>query len=112
LGIGAGVRTNPLVGTADLPLVLVPQVNYNGERFFIQNLDFGVIVWQNDSQQLNLLATPSYDQVFFHRWSPGNFFIDGSIFSSIDRDGSRGKNNLIENDGIGEAEFAGPEFLP
>jgi outer membrane protein len=112
LGIGAGVRTNPLVGTADIPLVLVPQINYNGERFFIQNLDFGVILWQNDSQQLNLLATPSYDQVFFHRWSPGNFFIDGSIFSSIDRDGSRGKNNLIENDGIGETEFAGPEFLP
>jgi hypothetical protein len=37
LGVGAGIRTNPLEATPDIPLFLIPEVNYNGERFFIQN---------------------------------------------------------------------------
>ncbi|HTF96906.1 MAG TPA: MipA/OmpV family protein [Cellvibrio sp.] len=89
LGIGAGVRTNPVVDGDDIPLVLIPQVNYNGERFFIQNLDFGVILWENDAQQFSLLATPSYDQVFFDRWSPSNFFLDSNtlISTGVTKDG-------------------------
>ncbi len=77
VGIGAGVRTNPLADADDIPLVLIPQVSYQGEHVFIENLDIGVILSENQHQQINLLMTPSYDQVFFHRWSPSNFFIDG-----------------------------------
>ena len=91
LAVGAGVRTNPLEATPDIPLVLIPQVNYQGERFFIQNLDLGFILWESDVQQINLLVTPSYDQVFFHRWSPSNFFIDSNGFATA------GKNNDGEN---------------
>lgn len=82
LGIGAGVRTNPVEDASDIPLVLLPEVNYNGERFFIDNLDFGAFLWENDSQQLNLLVTPGYDQVYFHRWSPSNFFINTNSFAT------------------------------
>lgn len=77
LGVGAGVRTNPLADAEDIPLVLIPQLSYQGERFFIENLDIGFIVAESNNQQLNLLITPSYDQVFFHRWNAGNFFIGG-----------------------------------
>lgn len=76
LGVGAGVRTNPVEDGDNFPLLLVPQVNYNGERFFIQNLDFGVIAWESETRQLNLFVTPSYDQVFFDDWNPTNFFTD------------------------------------
>lgn len=76
LGIGAGVRTNPVEDASDIPLFLLPEISYSGERFFIQNLDLGVYLWESESQQLNLLATPGYDDVFFHRWSPSNFFLD------------------------------------
>jgi hypothetical protein len=38
LGIGAGVRTNPVEYASDIPIILLPQVEYSGERFFIQNL--------------------------------------------------------------------------
>ncbi len=82
LGIGAGVRTNPVEDASDIPLVLLPEVNYTGEHFFIDNLDFGAFLWESDSQQLNLLVTPSYDQVYFHRWSPSNFFIDANSFAT------------------------------
>lgn len=85
LGIGAGVRTNPVEATPDIPLFLIPEVHYNGERFFIQNLDFGFTLWENPVHQLNLLATPGYDQVYFHRWSPSNFFIDASGFATTSK---------------------------
>lgn len=82
LGIGAGVRTNPVEDASDIPLFLLPEISYSGERFFIQNLDLGVYLWESESQQLNLLATPGYDDVFFHRWSPSNFFLDSNRMMS------------------------------
>lgn len=76
LGIGAGVRTNPVAYASDMPIILLPQVEYSGERFFIQNLDMGYILSENKNHQLNLLLTPSYDQMFFDRWNSGNFFVE------------------------------------
>lgn len=109
LGIGVGTRTNPLEATPDIPLFLIPQVNYNGERFFIQNLDFGVMLWANESQQLNLFATPSYDQVFFHRWSPSNFFIDASGFATTGKTNNQAENiPVIELDD--DKELVAPSF--
>lgn len=95
LGIGAGVRTNPVEDGDNFPLVLLPQVNYNGERFFIQNLDFGFILFESERQQFNLLATPSYDQVFFDRWNPANFFTDtNALFTAGSREGGT-KNGFV-----------------
>jgi outer membrane protein len=112
LGIGAGVRTNPVEDGDDIPLVLVPQVNYNGERFFIQNLDVGVIVWENETQQLNLLMTPSYDQVFFDRWNPANFFTDSNalVSTGVDKNGN-GDNFSPDNPTIeGGTDVVNPGF--
>lgn len=105
LGLGAGVRTNPVVDGDDIPLVLIPQVNYNGERFFIQNLDVGVILWESETQQFNLLATPSYDQVFFDRWSPSNFFLDSNTFIST------GVTKNGEDEGFAPEIEGGTEFV-
>lgn len=82
VALGAGVRTNPVMTNKDIPLIVLPELSYQGERFFLQNLDFGAIVWEHDQQQLNLLVTPSYDQVFFHRWSPGNFMVDSRLMAN------------------------------
>jgi len=80
VGIGAGVRTNPLLDGDNIPLFIVPQISYNGARFFIQNLDVGFVLFESEAQQVNFLATPSYDQVFFDRWNPSNFFLESGGF--------------------------------
>lgn len=95
VGLGLGLRTNPLVGADDIPLVILPMVNYQGERFFIQNLDIGAILWENDNHQLNVLITPSYDQVFFNRWDPANFVVDGSGFATTGS--GRGKDKDLNS---------------
>lgn len=86
IGIGAGVRTNPVMDNNDIPLILVPQINYQGENFFIQNLDFGYTLYENRTQQINAFVTPSYDQVFFNSWDANNFVADtqSSMVSKTD----------------------------
>jgi outer membrane protein len=81
VALGAGVRTNPVVGGKEIPLIVLPEIAYNGERFFIHNLDLGAILWESPTQQFNLLLTPSFDQVFFHRWDPANFVLETTILA-------------------------------
>ena len=75
VALGAGVRTNPLVHGQDIPLVVVPQFSYYGKRFFIDNLDPGVTLFEGDSNTLSLVASPGYDRVFFYRSDFQNLFI-------------------------------------
>jgi outer membrane protein len=110
LGLGMGVRTNPVEDTPDIPLVLIPQVNYNGEHFFIQNLDFGFILRESETQQLNVLVTPSYDQVYFHRWSPSNFFLDSNRLALSGNSGGKDEDENLPVINPGDKEFIGPSF--
>ena len=76
LGLGYGVRTNPVMDNGDIPLLVLPFISYQNGNFFLQNLDLGYEFFESENQQLSLLLTPSYDQVFFHRWDIGNFVAD------------------------------------
>ncbi len=76
IAAGIGVRTNPLVDSDNIPLVLLPSISYYGENFFIDNLDIGYTFYENDAWSSSLLVTPSYDRVFFERWDLGNIFVD------------------------------------
>lgn len=78
VSLGAGVRTNPLAGGRDIPLVVVPQFSYYGKRFFIDNLDPGVTLYEGDANTLSLIASPGYDRVFFYRSDLQNIFIGGT----------------------------------
>ena len=75
VSLGYGERSNPIVGGRDIPLVVVPQISYYGKRFFLENLDLGVTLYEDATHTLNLLATPGYDRVFFVRDDPQNYFV-------------------------------------
>jgi len=81
IALGAGTRTNPVMDNDNIPLFVIPQISYQGERFFIQNLDFGYSIFEDNKNQINLLLTPSYDQIFFND-SRINNFIDTSGFAN------------------------------
>ncbi|MFL6575989.1 MAG: MipA/OmpV family protein [Povalibacter sp.] len=78
ISLGAGLRSNPVVGESDIPLVVLPHISYYGKRFFLENLDFGFTLFENRKHTLNLLASPGYDRVFFYRGDLQNIFINGS----------------------------------
>lgn len=82
VGVGLGWRTNPLHKGEEGPLVLLPEVNYYGKRFFIENFEAGWTLFEDRRHQLNLLFTPGSDQMFFNRWDPYNLFDSGGAGAS------------------------------
>lgn len=75
VALGAGVRTNPVVNGAKIPLVIIPQFSYYGKRFFISDLDAGVTLLEGEENTISLIASPGYDRVFFYRSDPQNIFV-------------------------------------
>jgi outer membrane protein len=82
VALGAGVRTNPVDGRSDIPLIAIPQLSYYGKRFFLDSLEPGFTLLEGDAHTLNLIAAPGYDRVFFSRGDLQNVFVSGP-FSSI-----------------------------
>jgi outer membrane protein len=76
VSLGGGVRTNPIRGNSDIPLVAIPKISYYGKRFFLENLEAGVTLHESDSNTFNLVAAPGYDRVFFVSNDLQNIFID------------------------------------
>ncbi len=77
MALGAGIRTNPVAHGTDIPLVVLPQFSYYGKRVFIENLDLGVTLAEDNTHTLSLIASPGYDRVFFYRSDLQNIFIGG-----------------------------------
>jgi outer membrane protein len=65
------------VSGQDIPLVVVPQFSYYAKRFFIDDLDLGFTLAENNENTLNLVASPGYDRVFFYRSDLQNIFVGG-----------------------------------
>lgn len=83
LGLGLGMRQNPLEHKSDTPLIVLPEISYYGQRFFFKNLEFGFTLFENRRHQFHLLATPSIDQMYFNRWDPLNFTDSGGFASTF-----------------------------
>src|SRR5690554_2272695 len=82
LGIGLGLRSNPVVNGNDIPLVLIPQVSYYGQRFFIENLELGYTLIDRPKVQFNALLTPGGDGLYFFRSGWRNIVLDGGLGGS------------------------------
>jgi MipA family protein len=82
ISLGGGVRTDPVVHEAAIPLVVIPQFSNYGKRVFIEDLDLGFTLTESDSSTLSLIATPGYDRVFFYRSDLQNIFVSGIPYSS------------------------------
>ena len=80
-GLGAGVRTNPLRKSSDIPLVVIPHISYYGQRFFLENLDVGYTLYDGERHTLSLIASPGYDRVFFYRHDVQNLFVNGALLT-------------------------------
>jgi MipA family protein len=78
VSLGAGVRTDPVVYEAAIPLVVIPHVSYYGKRLFIEDLDFGITMTEGTAGTLSLIASPGYDRVFFYRSDLQNIFVPGA----------------------------------
>lgn len=63
--IGYGERSNPLVFSDDVPLVVDLDIGWFGERFFFDNGDLGFMFADNERFTANFVARVRSDRVFF-----------------------------------------------
>lgn len=86
VGVGIGMRTNPIVNGKDIPLFILPEIRYYGERFFIDTYTAGLTLAEFNQQMINVVGTIGFDQIYFKSRSIGNFVIESGAFSVSDDD--------------------------
>lgn len=63
--LGYGVRTNPLVQSDDIPIVLDVDIAWFGDHWFFDNGDLGLTFADNDRVTASFVARLNSDRVFF-----------------------------------------------
>ncbi len=63
--LGYGERTNPLIQSDDIPVVIDLDIAYFGERWFFDNGDLGLLLAENRLFTSNLVARVNSDRTFF-----------------------------------------------
>jgi len=76
LAVGAGVYTNPLHGGGDIPLVLIPQISYYGEKIFFENNTLGYSFFENNQLTISAITQLNHEKAYFTRWHPQNILIE------------------------------------
>jgi outer membrane protein len=76
LAVGAGVYTNPLHGGGDIPLVLIPQISYYGEKIFFENNALGYSFFENNQLTISAITQLNHEKAYFTRWHPQNILIE------------------------------------
>jgi len=65
VGLGYGQRTNPLIQSEDIPVVVDLDIAWFGERWFFDNFDLGYALVDNAYFTTNLVARLNSDRAFF-----------------------------------------------
>jgi outer membrane protein len=63
--LGYGERSNPLVQSDDIPIVVDLDIAWFGERWFFDNGDLGVTFADNSALTASVVARINSDRVFF-----------------------------------------------
>lgn len=77
VALGYGLRSNPLKDFDDTPIYMVPTFAYYGDRWYLDNGNFGYTLTEKEMYTINLATSFSTDSAYFHRWDPSNIFLAG-----------------------------------
>jgi outer membrane protein len=65
VALGMGERTNPLIQSEDIPVVVDLDIAWFGERWFFDNFDLGFELLDRPSFTMNIVARVNSDRAFF-----------------------------------------------
>ena len=87
VSLGAGTITNPLYSGKNIPLVVIPNFNYYGEKFFLENNTLGYTIKETATWSFSFISQINREKLFFASDSsaalllPSNAFLEGSFMS-------------------------------
>lgn len=67
IGLGYGMRTNPLVQSDDIPILVDLDIAWFGKRWFFDNFDLGFALADNQWFTANAVLRVNSDRVFFSK---------------------------------------------
>src|SRR5688500_10211665 len=67
VGLGYGQRTNPLIQSDDIPIVVDLDIAWFGKRWFFDNGDLGFALADNRFLTANVVARVNSDRTFFSK---------------------------------------------
>lgn len=73
--IGIGVVSNPLHGGDNIPLIVLPNIHYYGEQFFIENNQLGYSFYQSEQLVISIVTQLNREKMFFNDWQPSHLFV-------------------------------------
>ena len=65
VGLGYGERSNPLIQSEDIPVIVDLDIAWFGERWFFDNFDLGFELFDHDLFTTNIVARVNSDRSFF-----------------------------------------------
>ena len=74
INTGAGVITNPLHGGDNLPLIVLPEIAFYGEKWFFDNGRLGYSFQESDTHVVNFVTEFNPETRFFIDFHPSNVF--------------------------------------
>lgn len=75
IALGIGGRSNPLVDGDTIPLVVLPDIAWYGEKAYFDNGELGY-QWHDEGViAFETFATIDRERAFFSFWHPSNFFV-------------------------------------
>lgn len=97
LALGYGAIDNPLRKKNNFPLLVVPNVSFYGEKWFIENTRLGFTFLDRKDVDLSLVVVPNQTSTYFYRYHPNNivFGVDGT--PSSDKDDEQGQAHRLSH---------------
>lgn len=72
VAVGLGAKSNPLQGGDDIPLLVLPDIHYYGEHWFMDNFTLGYSFYQREHLVMSLITAPNAEKAYFGFWHPTN----------------------------------------
>lgn len=84
IALGYGERSNPLIGSSEIPVAVDLDIAWFGERFFFDNGDLGYTFVNNDALTLSLIGRVNSDRVFFSKANTRLVTFDVGLAGPVD----------------------------
>ena len=78
VSLGAGVYTNPLNGTNNTPLILIPKISYYGDKVFFENNTLGYTFFNNEHLVVSAVTQLNHEKAHFTPLHPERVFVETS----------------------------------
>lgn len=97
VGLGAGIKTNPLIGGDNIPLILLPDISWYGEKAYFDNGELGFQWLSKEHLALDTFIRLDDERTFFSFIHPNNIFLSSVLSPPALTPSSPGSENEADN---------------